>query len=164
VSADPDAGDTPGEDRTTWEGYSDYREISLRTAESIDRALEAYALVDSAHTENASLGPFEAAEARSDILACAIKLIPELRNDEDDVDLYADVLERWTDGEGDEEDGYVSRLDDVSLRRECPSWLFQFVLDMRAAGWHLGYLQAGRTETEHADPVENEARSMFEGI
>jgi hypothetical protein len=160
VSSD---ADTPGEDRTTWEGYSDYREISLRTAESIDRALEAYALVDSAHTEGDSLAPRDAAEARADILACAIKLIPELRNDREDVDLYDEILDRWTDGL-DDEVGYVSRLDEVSLRRTCPSWLFQFVLDMRAAGWHLGYLQAGRTETEYADPVEEEASSMFEGI
>lgn len=154
--------DTPGEDRTTWEGYSDYREISLRTAESIDRALEAFALVDSAHTEGWTLGAREAAEARADILACAIKLVPELRQDRAEKGIFDDILTRWlSEGTG---EGYITQLDEASLRSTCPGFLFQMVLDMRAAGWHLGYLQAGRTQTEHADPDEHQAESMFQGV
>jgi hypothetical protein len=151
------AGDADSLEAThRWDGYSDYREISLRMARSIDRALDAYARIEGAHAEQATVSPAQAAEARSRIHVAAIKLIPELEHDREDVDVYDEILEKWT---GD--DGYIQQLDAVTLRDECPGWLFDMVTDMRTAGWELGYLQAGRVESEPADPVEAETEDMF---
>jgi len=127
-------------------------------ARSIDSALDAYARVRGAHVEGATIDPELAAEARGRIMSAAMKLIPELEQDRESVDKYDEILERW---QGD--DGFVRRFSEVQMRRECPGWMHQFVIDMRTAGWELGYLQAGRREAgEPDDPTEAEARSMFQ--
>lgn len=154
--------DEPVEERETrFEGYADYRRISLRVASSIDRAVDAYARLDSAHNENAQVPPELAAEARGRIYGAAIKLIPELEDDREHVDDYDDILERWEDGEDEDERGFIARLNDTQLKSDSPAWLFQMVLDIRTAGWKLGYLRAGReTETSDGDPVEQESDAM----
>ncbi len=151
---------------TRWEGYSDYQIVSKRVGKSVHNAIEAYARLDSLHAEGAQVPPETAATARSHIFAAALKLVPELRrdapreNDDDNggVELYGEILDRW---EGD--DGYLrNKLHNVQLQRECPGWLFQFILDIRRAAWELGYLQAGRERKgEPDDPVEAETADMF---
>lgn len=158
MAVDLDAVEYP-EDETNsrWDGYSDYRFVSLRVATTIDNALDAYSRIDGAHSEGAKVGPELAAEARARIMSAVLKLIPEMRRDAGSVELYAEILDRW---EG--EDGYVRALDEVSFREQCPGWLFQMMLDIRSAGWELGYLQAGRTEKASKDPVTDQVTSMFD--
>lgn len=145
---------------TRWEGYSDYQKVSIRVGETIENAVDAYARIDSLHTENAVVEPELAAEARARIKSAAMKLIPELENDREVVDFYDEVLERW---QGD--DGYLQELREVSLQQSCPEWLEDMVIDIRRAGWELGYLQAGRTErVTPEDPDEakqQEIQQMF---
>jgi hypothetical protein len=142
-----------------FEGYSDYEIVSIRLGESIDDAVEAYAKIDAAHDEGANVAAAAAAEARGQIMSAAIKLLPALQADRDAVDEYDEMLASW---EG--EKGHISKLRDTSLRQECPDWLYDFVLDIRRAGWELGHLQAGRTTKEYDDPAEGETESMFEGL
>lgn len=156
-------GDQYEETETRFEGYADYRQISLRVAGAIDEAVDAYARINSAHREGATVSPELAAMARAKILGAAMKLIPELEDDRESVDDYDDILTRWRDGGEDYDDGYIKMLNEVSLRQKCPGWLFEMVLDIRAAGWELGYLKAGRErEADDRDPVEEETDQMLQ--
>lgn len=146
---------------TAWEGYSDYRTVSQAIARSIDEALEAYAGLDSLHAESARVQPEQAAQARASILSAALRLVPELEADKDTNDEYEKILNDWQ-GEADDEDGYIDQLDEVRLQQTCPAWLYDMVLQIRSAGWHLGYLQAGRRVQDDPDPDERQAKSMFE--
>jgi len=151
---------------TRWEAYADYRKISLRVAGAIEDAVNAYARLDSAHQEGAQIQPELAAEARARILGAVMKLMPELEEDRETVDLYDEILTRWEHGEEPEDDsspGYIEAINQTRLKDESPSWLFQLVLDIRQAGWELGYLQAGRKrDAGDGDPVEKESDSMVE--
>lgn len=151
-----DSSDTYDTD-TRWDGYSDYRLVSGRIARTVDDAIEAYAVIDARHSEGASVPPSLAADARASILTAAMMLQNELEQDKEEVELYQDILDRW---QG--EDGFIRQLDHVRLTDGRPGWLYEFVLDIRRAGWQLGYLQAGRTESaEPDDPVERDVEAMF---
>jgi hypothetical protein len=158
-----DTDDSGSGSTSRWDGYSDYRTISVRMASAISDALDAYSRIDSKHAESARVPPELAAELRSRIQYAVLELIPELQQDRDDVDAFDEILQRWLDGEG-EEPGVITRLDGVQLTKRCPGWLFQVMIDLKTAGWELGYLQAGRVESEPDDPVEAETESMFEGM
>jgi hypothetical protein len=146
--------DSRNETETKWEGFADYQRVSIRIGQSIDDALDSYAELDSRHQEGAQVSADVAASARRDILSAAMRLIPELKNDREVDDApYDDILTRWEGGV--EEDGYLKRLNEVNLTRSCPAWLFQMALDIRMAGWHLGYLQAGKTESQDPDDPTN---------
>lgn len=155
--------DNQGNSGTRWEGYSDYRSISDRMAKSMDDALEAYASLVSRHSAGAKVSADEAARARRHLLVAAMKLLPELEEDADEVDEYQDILTRWTDTDEDDSPGYLTALHDADLQSDVPDWLEQFALDIRNAGWEIGYLQAGRrTKTESEDEVTVEVNSMFQ--
>jgi hypothetical protein len=142
---------------TRWEGYSDYQRVSGQIARSVDDALDAYAQLDSAHMEGAQISPEFASEVRARILSAAMKLVPELENDRENVTQYDEMLVRWRG-----EDGFIKRLNSTRLQSVSPGWLYEFVLDIRTAGWELGYLQAGRTSVGDADnQIEAQATSMF---
>lgn len=154
-----------------WEGYSDYQTVSASIARSIDEALSAYTELESMHMEGGKVKDMQAARARSKIKLAAMKLVPELDSDARNVEQYRQILCRWlgsgrVDFEVDgPEDGYFERLNDTRLSRECPDWLENWVLDIRTAGWELGYLRAGRqSEAEEDDPIEASARKMIEDI
>ena len=148
-----------------WQAYGDYQSVSQRVAQSIDDAIDAYAQIQSLHQEGARVKSEPAAEARSRILSAALKLIPELEHDKQK---HSEILERWqTDGsvasEDDDELGFVKRLNTVQLTRSCPDWLHQFVIDIRTAGWELGYLKAGRSVDEEPDDIEDrDTERLFE--
>jgi hypothetical protein len=143
-----------------YEGFSDYNKVSRSVAESIDDAVDAYALIQSSHAEDERVKPDLAAEGAGRILGAAIRLLPELEQDQDDVKEYGELLDDW---KGDE--GYIERLKDVRLSRDCPDWLGEFVVQIRRAGWELGYLQAGRTvKQEPDDPVEADTEAMFDNL
>jgi hypothetical protein len=164
VSVDEsDTGDPDGGGTHRWDGYSDYQSVSVRMSRAISDALDAYARLDAAHAEGARPRPDVAARLRARIQYAVLELIPELEHDRDDVDVYDEILTRWRDGEGDQP-GVIQRLDGVQLRESCPPWLFDVVLDLKTAGWELGYLQAGRVESTPDDPVEAETDDMFEGM
>lgn len=156
-----------GNGHREFEGYSDYRTVSNRVGGSIDQAIDSYATLAALHGEGARVRPQMAAEARRDIEAAALKLLPELEANEDATggdgddeaaDFYADVLERW---QGD--DGYLAELREQSLQDECPDWLYKFVTDIRRVGWEIGYLKAGRVTSEpDLEPDERAAAEMFE--
>lgn len=148
-----------GEPLQRWEGYADYEKVSVDIAESINKAVRAYSHIDSIHAEGAPMQPGMAARARSRILAAAIQLRTEMEDDKEVDEFYQEALGRW---EG--EDGYITRLSSISLREQCPGWLFQFVTDIRRAGWKLGYLQAGRRNVaeKQVDDDTQQVRDMFE--
>lgn len=141
-----------------WEGYAQYEWVSKEIAATINDAIDAYALVDSAHAENAPLNPAVAAKARSKLLSASIQLLNEMDNDRDEVEDYEEILDRW---EGD--DGYIQKLSNINLQQNCPGWLLQLAMDLRKAGWELGYLKAGRMQRKNPpDKDHEEVRSMFE--
>jgi len=160
VDAEHDPGDAGG---SHWDGYSDYRTISLRMANTIADAIDAYSKLDAAHREGAPVNPSDAAQLRARIQRASIELIPEMEQDRDDVELYDRVLTRWKGGEGTGA-GLVARLDETAFTEECPGWLFQVCLDMKRVGFKLGYLAAGRHESEPDDPVAAETNAMFQGV
>jgi hypothetical protein len=153
--------ESDADDGTKWEGYSDYQRVSLRIGQSIDDALDSYAELDSRHQENAQVSAEVAASARRDILSAAMRLIPELKNDRSvDDKPYDNILSRWQGEDG--QTGYIARLNSVNLTNTCPGWLFQMALDLRMAGWHLGYLRAGRTGTQDPDdPTDATVSNML---
>ena len=142
-----------------WEGYSDYRLVSGRIARTIEDAVEAYAVIDARHSEGATVSPDLASDARASIMAAAMMLQHEMERERDDADKpYDEILSRW---EG--EEGLLQKMDGIQLRKVRPGWLHKMVLDIRRAGWELGYLQAGRTGSrEPEDSVEAEAEAMFQ--
>lgn len=145
---------------TRWEGYSDYKTVSITVGQTIEGAVEAYAQIESRHAEAAPVEPELAAEARARIKSAAMKLLPELRNDKDTVELYKEILDDW---EG--EDGHIQELNRIQLQHDCPPWLYEMVVQIRQAGWELGYLKAGRSAKQTPDDPEEaarqETRSMF---
>jgi hypothetical protein len=151
---------TATQNGTIWEGYSHYKSVSKSVAQTIDNAIEAYALLDSLHTEHAQITPDTAAEARSYILGAVLKLKPELERDRDEKDVYKEILSRWEDG--DDDDGYITQLHSTELQQNMPGWMFQLLMDIRTAGWELGYLKAGRSSKEEPeDVVDAEVKKMF---
>jgi len=147
--------DNNGERSTRYEGYSDYNVVSRNVANSVDNAVDAYARVQSRHSEGARVKPDLAAEGSAHILGAALRLLPEIEQDEQ---AYEELLEEWT---GD--DGYIARLKRTSLVSECPEWLGDFVVEIRRAGWQLGYLRAGRMGKEEPDDIaERDTEEMFD--
>lgn len=174
----PPAAENSDEATTRWEGFSDYQAVSNSIVRSIDEALDAFTILQSLHIEGAKVKPRQAAQARAKILSAALRLVPELRDDAPDNEQYREILARWLgsvevgddtvvgefdDFDGDFDGGFIGELDDVQLNLVSPGWLYRFVVDIRTAGWQLGYLQAGRTISEsNLEPAEEQARDMFE--
>jgi len=78
----------------------------------------------------------------------------------DDNERYQDLLDSF---EGRE--GYTARLKSADLSQSCPGWLYQCVVDIRRAGFQLGYLKAGReSDDRDLETDEDEARQMFANI
>jgi hypothetical protein len=153
MSSDRDTGRT-----TRFEAYPDYSSVSRSVAKSVDDAIDAYSKMQSRHAEGARVTADQAAEGSAHILSAALTLLPELEDDRESVEEYDKILNRW---QG--ENGYIERLKRTSLGTESPEWLGQFIVDIRRAGFQLGYLKAGtQTETDSEDVVERDVESMFE--
>lgn len=178
-------GDSDSGGESYWEGYSHYKSVSASITETIDEALEAYTRLDSLHREDVKLSRelrYEVAEDRAKIKLAALKLVPELREDAPNKEQYRQILARWLgsfelkrDGKIEKkvqpqfpneppDGGYFSALDKIMLHDECPTWIGDWVIDIRTAGWELGYLKAGRQkkDTSGLDPAEEQASAMFE--
>lgn len=165
-------GNGSGDDtEIRYEGFSDYQSVSNRVTTSIDNAVDAFAMIDSLHAENARVKQREAAMARRHMLSAAIKLLPEIKenkngkdgdNSDEDNDVFSAIYERWvTEGDGDT-GPFLDELKNVQFQKKAPDWLSQFAEDIRRAGWEIGYLQAGRTvKDENLDPADEQAQDMF---
>jgi len=155
------SADGSDEERATrYDAFSDFQSVSQSVAQSIDQAVEAWAHIHSLHAADQRVPGHEAAEASARLLTAATKLQPELEQDRDRVDEYDEILADW---EG--EQGYIERLKDASFVRRCPEWCHEFILQVRRAGWHLGYLQAGRQKTdEDEDWVEGPVDKMLDDL
>jgi len=151
----------PNDETTTkWDGYSDYQTVSQRITRSIHDAIEAAATIERAHKENARVDSGEAARAGSSIMFAAINVQTELQAYEDENEQYEQLLAKF---EGD--DGYVHRFRQAQLHTECPDWLYEFVVDIRTAGFELGYLKAGREQEEQTgNTPEGQAKEMFANL
>lgn len=141
-----------------WDGYSDYRTVSSRIGSNIFDAIDAYARIHRGHVENERMKTEVATQAGMRILAAAMSLMVEVENQHnpdatgesrDEIDR---IYERWQNGGAGDEDidvpdeGFIRAFEDVQLSRDAPDWLYQFVVDIRRAGWELGYLKAGEYE------------------
>ncbi|MCG1002872.1 MULTISPECIES: hypothetical protein [Halobacterium] len=147
-----------------WDGYSDYAYVSYQISSAIDNAIDSFSSLQSLHDENSKIKAQQAANARQPILSAAMRLLPELEKQQDANEKYAKMVEEWTE-DGVDEQGYIDALKEVNLQSECPPWLYDFVLDLRRAGWELGYLQAGRYEDdEDEDDAHASAREMLKDI
>lgn len=179
-------GSESGKGGSYWEGYSHYKTVSQSITDTIDEALEAYARLDSLHKEDVKLtrgdSRKEVADARAKIKLAALKLVPELREDATTKEQYQHILARWNGSyELDREEGsikkvqpqfpndppeggYFSALDKIMLHDQCPNWLGDWVIDIRTAGWELGYLKSGRKAQDKSglDPADEQATAMFE--
>lgn len=153
-------GSTPERPGTRWNSFSNYGDIADDVHDAVIGAIEAQAFVHAMHREGTEPDREDAAEASAVILAAARRLLTELRREAErtDNDLYNEILDRW---EG--EEGYITRLANSTLSETSPAFLHDFVEDIHRAAFEIGYLRAGREEREELDdPVENDARAMFE--
>lgn len=153
-----------------YEGFADYYSVSQRIARSIDEAIQEYAAIQRTHAQGGRVN-FDGAGER--ILAAALRLLPELKDQRDTENkVYDEILVRWLDDEAEHDDlavepeppmdGAIEQLMSARLDQECPEFLHQFVIDIRRAGWELGYLQAGRREAEEeVEWEEVDVRDMF---
>lgn len=156
-------------DGNVWDGYSDYKTVSSRIGENIFDAMDAFARVHRAHIEGERVRSGDAADASSRILSAAMSLMVELDNQREYNDEIGRIYDRWRNGRGGAstdvdvpEEGFIDAFGNVRLTEQDPDWLYQFVIDIRRAGWELGYLKAGRHEEgEPDDIVEANAEAMF---
>lgn len=150
----------PDEVRTQWNGYSDYQSVSQRNAQAIHDAVEGFAIIQQAHSQGVKVQSEDAADAGARIMTAAITVQTELHAYADDNERYQDLLDSF---EGRE--GYTARLKSADLSQSCPAWLYQCVVDIRRAGFQLGYLKAGReSDDRDLETDEDEARQMFANI
>jgi hypothetical protein len=158
----PDTDDTSG--GPDWDGYSDYAYVSYQISSAIDNAIDSFSTLQALHDERAKIKATQAANARQPILSAAMRLLPELEKQADNNSDYEEMVDEWTEN-GVEDRGYIDALRDANLQSESPDWLYEFVLDLRRAGWELGYLQAGRYEDDDDDDDSHaSAREMLQDI
>lgn len=143
-----------------WDGFSIYADVSQDIHQSVSDAIDSYSVVVSAHSEGAKLRPDDAARHKANILGAANRLITEL-NQEDH--RFEDILDDWR-GTGDGSPGRISELHDTALTEQYPGWLHRFVLQIHEAAWRLGYLKAGRYESDDPDTPESNGRKMIEDL
>lgn len=153
----PDRGESA--ERGQWQGYADYQHVSISTARAIDQAINHYARIRGLHAQHARIKPEVAAKAHGKMLAPCMQLLPEMQHerDADGGDAFEEILNDWTG-----EEGHLNKLSDLYLVESCPGWLQTMMVQLRQAGWELGYLKAGKRDApDPDDPVEAEAKSMF---
>lgn len=162
--------DTALEDNTEFRGYSDYKSVSQDVGSAVADAVDIYANLEGYHRQTRGQNPHHRNEglpalAHTHILGAALRLVPELRANKSAREKYEEMLNRWEGQDDESEDGYIYRLSNANLSSECPDWLRDFVLDIREAAFHLGYLQAGKNvQAGEGDPIEEDVNAMFEGI
>jgi hypothetical protein len=160
MASEPDAAAGTAARETRYEGFADYTSVSRSVAQDIENAVDAYAMIQSRHSEGARVTADQAAEAAGHILGAALKLLPELEADRETVEEYDAMLGRW---QGD--DGFIERVRRTQFTATSPEWLGQFAVDIRRAGFMLGYLKAGREVDQEAEDIDLEqAEAMMQQL
>lgn len=137
-------------------GYSDFKKITAKIHDDVNRAVDAYAHIDSKHQQGIGVTPQTALKTREAILKVTKRLSFEVQANRN-VEEIDEIYQRW---EGD--DGYVQRLENADFRQGRPEWLGDLVDDIIEVSWRLGYLKAGVEKP--ADPTDDEqqVKEMFE--
>jgi len=151
---------------TEWDGYSIYNKVSAEIHDSVTDAIDAYATIASAHSEGEKVRPGEAAEAKSQILGAAMRFVVELdihSGAADQLD-FGEIHERW-DGAGDDT-GYIQRLREAQLVSPSTDmdWIQEFVRDIHAVAFELGYIKAGREETVQDNTPDGTSQDMLQDV
>ena len=151
------------ENRSKWSGYSDYIDVASKLHDDINRAVDAYAHVDSKTRQGLGITPNTALRARQAILKITKRLFVEIKRNNHIEEPFGEMFERWSG-----EDGYVAQLERANFRDptfreeyEQAEWLGDLVDDLITAGWELGYLKAGVEKPSAPEDPEQQAREMF---
>jgi hypothetical protein len=151
-----DEQDRGDESRSKWAGYSDYIDVASKLHDDINRAVDAYAHVDSKWAQGMGITPKTAIRTRQAILKITKRLFVEITRNNHIDEPFGKMFERWSG-----EEGYVRQLEQANFREEQPEWLGDLVDDIIAAGWELGYLKAGVEKPSAPEDPEQQAREMF---
>lgn len=149
---------------TQFEAYANYQSVSDRVARSIDKAVDAYSMIQAdSTTHSGSIGPEEMAEAKHHIVGAATRLVVELEENREVNETFDEILGRWK-GSGDTP-GRLKQVQQWDPRQGVPGWMYQFIIDIRRAGWHLGYVRAGmEKEQTPDDPHEKSTQEMLSDL
>lgn len=161
-----ETGEGPEGPRKKWAGYADYESVASQLHEDINRAVEAYAHLNSRDVHGIAITPQTAVNTRTAILKITKRLEKEVARNRD-VDPFDEIHERWSDelDDGGEvsEAGYVTRLENTDFYEDgAPSWLGRLVEDIVEAGWELGYTKAGVEKPAEPEADEQQVKEMFE--
>jgi len=152
--------------QTEWDGYSIYAKVSAEIHDSVTSAIDAYAAVAAAHSEDAKVSREDASDAKAAILGAAMRFVTELelRSSEVGREDFGDVLDDWT-GEGGTQ-GHIERLRGASLQNPSDDldWLQAFVSQIHEVAYRLGYVAAGREETVEDNSPEATATDMLADV
>jgi len=157
----PDAeADESGGSKKQWQGFSDYEDVAAQLHKDINRAVDAYAHLDSRDTQGISLTPDTAIKARSAILKITKRLSQEVER-QNHMSPFDEMSKRWH-GDGEDEVGYVKKLENANFYEDgLPPWLSDLVNAIVTAGWELGYLKAGRQRSTPDGDNTKEVKEMF---
>lgn len=151
---------------TYFEGYSDYQSVSKDIGRSVADAVDAYAHIKAKHQQGDRVKVGRAAGCYEKILSAALRLAPELEREKSVRDDIKKIHEDWV---GDDSEngnfGYIEKLEGLSLMSNPPDWLQTFVMQIRRAAFLLGYLQAGRMQSDDNREIDLEqTEAMFEDL
>jgi hypothetical protein len=156
----PDEEEAPGQE-TKWAGFSDYQDVAAQLHQDINKAVEAYAHVDSKTSQNIGLTPQTAVAARSAILKITKRLFREVEK-MSHKEPFDEISKRWSDGD-DGEPGYVTKLESTDFYNDgVPYWLGDLIDDLVTAGWELGYLKAGMEKPANPNDDDVQVKEMID--
>lgn len=151
-----------------WEGYSVFKEISSQLHEDVNRAIKAYAHINSLDSQNVGITPQTAVKTKSAILGVSKRIFYEVQVNQH-IDDFDEIYARWagkemTDSGFDEaeEDGHIERLEDADFTSGAPPFLPQLMDDLVTATWKLGYIRAGVKKSADPEDTEEQVEEMFE--
>lgn len=159
-----------GGGKTSWSAYSDYQKVTRQAAQEVHLATRAYAWLTAQHREGARLRAEKTANESAYIQSAAMRMLPELRANQETNDIIEGIYTRWTEdgeyglegGKGDPWPPYLNAFEEAQLHRGVPPWLGQFVEDIQQAAWEIGYLKAGKSQRERdVRSPEEMANAMF---
>jgi len=154
------------QDGKEWDAFSNYFDVSDRIVSAIDTATDVEAALRAKHMEGAKVRREDAAEARAAIRSAGQKLRPEINQEAGRGNKPFGEIERklWGEPPGGSKNLW-RQFDQTNLQTHCPDHVGELVAELRRAAWELGYLQAGREESEdNVDDAEGQVRDMIEGM
>lgn len=157
-------------DNQKWAGFSDYEKVASSLHDQINRAVKAYAHIDSKDKQSVGITPQTAVRTREAILSITKRLSFEVEKHRGE-DGLEEIHERWAgvevgdDGEVEDSDdaGRVALLEQADFQDGTPPWLGDHIDDIVEAGWELGYTKAGMEKTTAPEGDDNAAaKEMFD--